>query len=314
MLRAFFAAILALTAMPAVGAGADPAPKAPGKLVVTYLDTTEHGLAVVLQSPSGGVFLIDTGPKNVKVDSGRDTIAPFLKARGITEIAAIALSHPHSDHYGGAPWLLDNIKVKRLMDSGYDARGMSDAYRQLRRQARDRGVAYQTASAGDRLDWDEALEVDVLSPPGEFLAINADPAKISEHGLLNGNSLVLRVQHGKNVFLFPGDAYGVGQRFMLENTRRDRLATTIMCAPHHGFNCSPEFAAATRPEIVVASCLDHYENSEVVSPGLKATEVFGKVGSKVYVTAWHGNVEVVSDGAAYTIKTSRTPAAKPEQP
>lgn len=311
MLRASFAALLTLSALPAVGA--DPTPKAPGKLVATYLDTTEHGLAVVLQTPSGAVYLIDSGPKSAKLDCGRDTIAPFLKTRGITEIAAIALSHPHSDHYGDTPWLLDNFKVRRLIDSGYDARGLSDAYRQLRKQVKDRGVAYQMAVAGDRLAWDEALEVDVLSPPKEFLAIKTDPTKITEHGLLNGNSLVLRVQLGKNVFLFPGDAYGVGQRFMLDNARRERLVTTIMCAPHHGFNCSPEFAEVTKPEIVVASCLDRYEKSEVASPGLKAKEVFGKVGSKVYVTAWHGNIEVISDGKTYTVKTSKSPASPAEK-
>jgi len=48
----------------------------------------------------------------------------------------------------------------------------------------------------------------VLSPPAEFISLDADPAKVSEHGLLNSNSIVLRVQHGKNVFLFPGDSYG----------------------------------------------------------------------------------------------------------
>ncbi len=312
MLRVIFAALLALTAMPAVGA--DPTPKAPGKLVVTYLDTKEHGLAVVLQSPSGAVFLIDSGPKTARLDSGRDTIAPFLKARGINEIAAISLSHPHADHYGGTPWLLDNFKVKRLIDSGYEARGLSDAYRQLRKQARERGVEYQTAVAGDRLAWDENLKVDVLSPPREFLATKVDVARITEHGLLNANSLVLRVQHGKNVFLFPGDAYGVGQRFLLENPGRERLVTTIMCAPHHGFNCSPEFAEVTKPEVVVASCLDRYEKSAVVSPGDKAREVFGKVGSKVFVTAWHGNIEIVSDGQTYTVKTARTPTEKKEKP
>lgn len=309
MRRAFFAVLLSLSAMPAVGD--EPKPRDPGKLIVTYLDTMDHGLAVALRSPSGAVYLIDTGPRSARRDSGRDTIAPLLKARGIDEIAAIVLSHPHADHFGGATWLLDNFKIKRLIDSGYDARGMSNAYRDLRRHAGDRGVAYQTAVAGDRLEWGDSLEVDVLSPPREFLGIDADPARISEHGLLNGNSLVLRVRHGKNVFLFPGDAYGIGQRYMLENVKRDRLATTVLCAPHHGFNCSPEFAEATRPAIVVASCLDRYENSEVTSPGARAGEVFGKVGSKVYVTAWHGDVEVVSDGETYTVKTSRTPTEKP---
>lgn len=77
-----------------------------GRLTVTWLDLPVHGLAVVMETPSGKTFLIDTGGVQQKADSdytaGRDTIAPFLTARGIKDIAGISISHPHGDHYGGA--------------------------------------------------------------------------------------------------------------------------------------------------------------------------------------------------------------------
>lgn len=283
----------------------------PTSLVVTFLESPDHGLAVVLQAPGGKTFLIDTGHQSEKYNAGRDTIAPFLKVRGIQEIAGIVLSHPHSDHYGGASWLLDNYPVGELIDSGYDARGQSDAYRRLRQQAIDRGARYRSAVAGDKLSWDGALKVEVLSPPREFLSLAADPAKVSEHGLLNANSLVLRIQHGQNVFIFPGDAYGSGQAYLLGQYERQHLITTVLCAPHHGFNCSPEFAAVTRPEIVVASCLNHYENSSIPSPGIHAVKTFQPFNSQVYVTAWHGDVRVESDGTKCVVSTARA-AVPPE--
>lgn len=272
-----------------------------GKFTVTYLNMPEHGLAVVLQTPSGKTYLIDTGHSSEKYDAGRDSIAPFLKARGITQIDGIAISHPHGDHYGGALWLLDNIPVKEFVDTGYSARGLVLPYSRLRQHAQERGAAYRVANTGDKLAWDDKLEVEVLSPPKAMHALDVDPAKVTEHGLLNTNSLFLRIQHGANVFIFPGDAYGTGQRYVLEKTPPERLRAAVVTAAHHGFNTSPEMAAATRPKFAIASCLAWYNDHEAGSqPGEKTEKLFAPLGTQVFVTAWHGNIEIVSDGQDVT--------------
>jgi beta-lactamase superfamily II metal-dependent hydrolase len=173
------------------------------------------------------------------------------------------------------------------------------------RKLAEQKSAYRKAQAGDSLDWDEQLDVDVLSPPRTFLGLDSDPGKISEHSLLNGNSLVLRVRHGENVFLFPGDAYGMGQRFILSQVPAEKLRMTVMTAPHHGFNTSPEFAAATRPAVVIASCLADYPGSEIRSPADQAIKMYAPVGSRVYATCRHGRIQVVSDGRTIHVKTER---------
>jgi competence protein ComEC len=290
----------------------------PGKLTVTWLDLPVHGLAVVMETPSGKVFLIDTGgvqqKDNADYTAGRDTIAPFLTARGHREIAGISISHPHGDHYGGASWLLNNWKVGTFLDNGYEGRGQSPSYTQLRKMAQQRGAEYRVVHNGDRLEWDPALSVEVLSPPAEFISLDSDPAKVSDHGLLNSNSIVLRVQHGKNVFLFPGDSYGGAYEEHLQRAvAAEKLKTTVLSAPHHGFNPGIRFPQMTQPKIVVASCLADYPGNAGTpnprSPGERATKVFGELGAKVYVTAWHGNVEVVSDGE--TVKTTTQRDARP---
>lgn len=276
-----------------------------GKLVVTWLNMPEHGLAIVVQTPAGGTWMIDTGHVSAQYDAGRDTIEPFLRSCGITKLDGIAISHPHGDHYGGAQWLLDHMPVKTFVDTGYAARGLSLAYTRLRQHARERGANYITATEGDTLDFGPGVSVEVLSPPKQMHATDADPAKISEHGLLNTNSLFLRLQHGDNVFFFPGDAYGAGQRYVLEKTAPEKLKAAVVTAPHHGFNTHIEFAQATRPKFVIASCLKFYENSEVPSPGDKVKGQFEPLGTKVFVTAWNGNIEITSDGKEVTAKSER---------
>lgn len=314
--------LAALVALAVTAAGPDAASAgagaALGRLTVTYLDMPEHGVAIVLQTPAGRTYLIDTGSKRKAYDAGRDTIAPFLKARSVKDIAGILISHPHGDHSGGTAWLLDNFPVKQLIDSGYEARGQSDQYRGLRRQAQQRGAQYVAVTAGGRLAWDEKLEVEVLSPPKEFLLLDSAPAKVSDHSMLNNNSVILRVQHGKNVFLFPGDAYGSEGSYLLRTHKPDRLRATVLCAPHHGFNATGGYAAVIKPRIVVVPCLARYEDSPIASPGDHAAKVFGPVGARIYVTAWHGSVEVTSDGQTVAVKTQRpgpgAAIARPEQP
>jgi competence protein ComEC len=293
---------------PASFGTADPA-AASGKLGVTFLETKGHGLAIVVQTPGNRTYLIDTGNAEKDFDNGRDTIAPLLKARGGKEIDGIVISHSHADHYGGSPWLIQNMTVKRFIDNGYEGRGQTDAYRAIRKQVRDRGGETVTAHAGDTLDWDKDLTVEVLSPPKDFLLQDSDPAKVSEHAVLNNNSLTLRIQHGNLVFLFPGDAYGSESNYMAKN-HKDRMRATVLCAPHHGFNSTPGYAQLVKPEVVVASCLKHYEKSQIASPADQAELIFKPVGAKVYPTAWYGTVEVVSDGTGYTVKTERTRESK----
>ncbi len=122
----------------------------PGKLTVTWLDLPVHGLAAVVETPAGRVFLVDTGGTRAtpEYNAGRDTISPFLKARGHGEIDGIVISHPHGDHYGGAEWLLNNWKVDHFIDHGYEGRGQSLTYTRLRRLAAGRGGVHHPRSCG----------------------------------------------------------------------------------------------------------------------------------------------------------------------
>ncbi len=292
----------------------------PGKLTVTWLDMPVHGLAVIVETPGGKVFLVDTGgtKKNAELDynAGRDTLSPFLKQRGYTEITGILISHPHGDHYGGLEWLLQNWTVREFIDHGYEGRGQSLAYKRLRDLATQRGGKYRPMLAGGRLEWDASLSLELLSPPAEFISTGSDPSKVSEHGLLNSNSLLLRLQHGSQVFLFPGDAYGGAfETYLKKKVPAEKLLTTVLTAPHHGFNPGYAFPAMLMPKHVVVSCLADYPGNANTpnprSPGDRAIQVYGKLGAEVLVTAFHGLITAVSDGEKVTLTPSHERISKP---
>jgi competence protein ComEC len=274
-----------------------------GTLTVTWLDLPVHGLAVVLETPGGKVMLVDTGGVRAQppYNAGRETIAPFLKARGHNAIDAIVISHPHSDHYGGAEWLLENMPVKLFVDHGYEGRAQTPDYTRLRALAQQRGAEYRVLHAGDALALDPALDIEVLSPPAEFIDAASKASEVSDHGLLNSNSIVLRVKHGDNVFLFPGDSYGGAfERQIQAHNPLAKLKATVLTANHHGFSPGHDFPRLVAPKFVVASCLADYpanaNTPNTRSPGDNAMQVYGALGAEVFVTAFHGTITAVSDG------------------
>ena len=305
---------------------AEPSVAGAGKFTLTVLEIPDiqrgAGLALVMQTPGGRTFLYDTGngyPSATNVsgwasdhNSGRDLIAPLLRERGVKELDGVVISHAHYDHFGGFVWLVDHFPIRKLYDPGYEMPGRPTGdysgelghYTKLRQQFKQRPGAYQEAHAGDKLAWDDRLDVEVLAPPKEFFherhpenrSKNDPPA----HYLLNANAMILRIQHGKVVFVLGGDIEAEDQRLsLLPSLPPGKLKCDVLIAPGHGIHAIPEFAEATRPKVAVASVFPRY------AKGIPAWKVYGAVGAKVYVTGVHGNIEFVSDGEQFTTKAQR---------
>ncbi|MBI5683822.1 MAG: MBL fold metallo-hydrolase [Verrucomicrobia bacterium] len=305
---------------------AEPADTGAGKFTLTVLDIPDihrgAGLALVMQTPGGRTFLYDTGngyPSATNVsgwasdhNSGRDLIAPLLRQRGVKELDGVVISHAHYDHFGGFVWLVDHFPIRKLYDTGYEMPGRASGdysgelghYAKLRQSFMRRPGAHQVARAGDKLDWDKQLVVEVLAPPKEFFherhpenrPKNDPPA----HYLLNANAMILRIQHGKVVFVLGGDIEAEDQRIsLLPSLPPGKLKCDVLIAPGHGIHAIPEFAEATRPKVAVASLFARW------AKGIPAWKVYGAVGAKVYVTGVHGQVEFVSNGENFTTKAAR---------
>lgn len=296
-----------------------------GRFTLTALNLPDvkrgAGLALVLETPGGTTWLYDTGTGYPEgqgwvgdFNAGRDLIVPFLKERKISALAGVMISHAHLDHFGGLLWLKENFPIGRLVDSGFEYSGGSDAaynaelgaYTTLRAEF-VRGGKYLAAHAGDRLKLDAQLDVEVIAPPARFFgnppgAVRA-PYDPPAHYLVNANSLGLRIQHGSVVFYLPGDIQSEDiDRSLLPSVAAAKLKCHVLIAPGHGIHGSKTFAEATRPEVSIASVFPRYAR------GLKSTPELRAVGAKVYVTGIHGWVRVVSDGVTYTVTTEHPDA------
>lgn len=280
---------------------------AQGEFTVTILDVKIHGLAVVLRTPIGKTWLVDTGP-GLKDEfyAAHDVIAPFLERAGVKALDGIVISHPHADHYSGLSFFIGNYKIGQLVDGGYEemSGGEIEGYRKHRARYVAGGGTSVFVKTGDRLQLDPDLEAEILWPPPGLLRSNP-VGKDGEPYNYNGNSVALRVRHGTNVFLFPGDNHGIAG--VAKFVDPEKIKCDLLVVPHHGLNSNATMAAATKPKFAIVSSLKEYNGDPVIHPYELTREAFEPVGSTVYATWAHGDITAVSDGKTIKITTARQP-------
>jgi len=219
-------------------------------LTVTFLDVGQ-GDAAVVETPGAGVMLIDGGGvRDGLFDPGARIVEPFLRARGISRIDIVALSHPHPDHLNGLFRVLERFEVGAFWSSGDD--GRNPEYLRLIALARGRGIPIP-AVVETRLGGAAVVPLGPwASDPGGAGERIAAPAGLT----VNDASLVLRVGFAGRGVLFAGDLEADGEGELVG--RRDvgqLIAADVLKVPHHGSrtSSSPELVDAVAPALALIS-------------------------------------------------------------
>ena len=137
-----------------------------GMLEVTAIDVGQ-GDSLLVVSPDGGTLLVDSGgpvgptASNSRWDIGEEVVAPYLWSRHIRRLDAVMLTHAHSDHMGGMPAVLRDLRPRELWISIEP--GEAPAMRALLVEAKTLGITVRRFHAGDGFAW-RGLQAAVLSP------------------------------------------------------------------------------------------------------------------------------------------------------
>jgi competence protein ComEC len=273
------AGVAALAASAAWISAVPPRPQVrPAVMEMTVIDVGQ-GDSILLVSPTGRTLLVDAGglPQWVHsdLDIGEDVVSPYLWSRAITHLDAIAITHSHADHMGGAAAILANFRPLELWLSDPSDLQMKT----LLQQAESLGVRVVRYQAGDSFDFGGA-EVRVLAPGA------LDP--LSRR---NDESLVLKVSYGKTAALLEGDAEKKSEQQIAEKSPE----ADLLKVGHHGS------ATSTTPLF-----LDHvHPRFAVISVGARNTyghpraEVLARLGAahiQTYRTDLNGAVTFYMDG------------------
>jgi competence protein ComEC len=201
-----------LVAGPA-GAGGVP----PGRLALFFLPVGQ-GDAAAIRTPHGRWIVIDAGPRGQTFDAGSAVVVPFLRRQHVGRLAALIVSHSHTDHLGGAPAVLRAFRADLVLETGKpDGQSL---YREYLGLVVKQGTRWHAARAGDRFTID-GVTLRVWHPDSAWLERNDD---------VNESSVVLTVEYGAFRAAFPGDA-----GLPMEDLRAAAIgAVDVLKVGHHG--------------------------------------------------------------------------------
>jgi len=266
-------------------------------LLIRVLDVSDArigGDAILITDSAGGAarhILVDASDR-----PGR--VLRALTRYHVDTLAALVLSHPHADHYGGMSGVLAAVPVKSFIYGGTPHAAVT--YRRLLDAVARRHIPVTTVDTGVRtvrlLTGGDTVTLTVLAPPPACRALASDAGTA-----INDCSIGVRIARGAFRMLLPGDAEADEERWWT-GTRRDFLRADILKAGHHGSDNATDRAwlDVVRPRTVIISANGRQHPFADVLQLLRARSL------AVYCTADDGTVTVrVPRGASGTVTAER---------
>jgi len=251
----------------------------PDRVTITFLDV-DQGDSCVIQN-GNHTILVDAGYGGFGRDMGKSVILPFLRHEGITHIDLLVMSHPHSDHIGGVPAVLESIPVRTIWDSYSDYR--SQVYLRIQELSDQKRIAVEQVRPGE------------IYQLGTMTLTCIYPSKRIGENVRNINnaSIVFRLDHGKNSVLFVGDLEDEGEDRVSKLKTVDHM--DVIKIGHHGSitSSSDKFCKKVQPSVGIISL---GRDNKFGHPSQTVIQRWEHVGTNLYRTDQTGAVTLVSDG------------------
>ncbi len=234
----------------------------------------------------GDSILIKSKDKNVLIDAGErnkgEEVALYLKENKVEKLDYIIATHPHSDHIGGLPYIIENFQVSEvIVPEIIDEKvPTTQIYYEFLESVSKKGLLLTPARVGDKYDLGSSY-FEILSPKG------------NDYDDLNDYSVVINLNHKNNNFLLCGDAETKVEKEMLnDKLLRD---VDVLKAGHHGSSSSSsnDFLEKIMPEYFAVMC---GEGNSYNHPSEKTIEKFASYSKNIYRTDINGNIIFLSNG------------------
>jgi competence protein ComEC len=248
-------------------------------LAVDYLDIGQ-GDSILIRD-NGKTMLIDAGTAD-----SEETLLSDLQARGITTIDVLLATHPHADHIGSMAAVLQNLDVKQIYMT--ECVHTTATFERLLDAIEEKGLQATQAKAGQRFTLGNA----------QILLLAANNGQKD----MNNNSIVLRLTHEGNKFLFTGDASAEEEKILCGSGYS--LRADVLKVGHHGSatSSSRQFLEAVRPEDAVISV---GAGNTYGHPAKTVLSRLSAIGAKIYRTDQQGTVTASSTAAGVQMSTER---------
>lgn len=245
------------------------------KVFIHFIDVGQAD-AIYISLPNDQDILIDAGNR-----ADGATVVSYLRNQGVDDIELLIATHPHEDHIGGLPDVLNMFEVENIIDSGYPAD--TAAFNTYFTTVQAEGAKY--AQAGYQ----------------SFTYGNATLKILTGHEYwedVNNYSVVCRLDTGGIEFLFMGDAESP-----VESNLYGDLSAEILKVGHHGSSSgtTKSFLDIVKPKAVIISV---GVGNDYGHPSNEVLSRLQSAGANIYRTDEQGTIIVTTNGSTYSINAS----------
>ncbi len=234
----------------------------------------------ILLSNNGHYMLIDAGN-----NEDGPKLVNYFKSLGITKFDYVIATHAHEDHIGGMDDIIKNFDIGTFYMP--DLITTTKTFEDVLDALSEKQIAFETPTIDQEFSFSDTKIT--------TLYVN------NEAKNLNDSSIVLRLKHGTNTFLFTGDASTKVEKQLLNKN----IASEVLKVGHHGsrYSTSKEFLNKVNPQYAI------------ISVGINNTykhphdETLKKLNDKkiiIYRTDQEGTIVAESNGNIIQFKTIKT--------
>lgn len=257
-------------------------------LTVHFLDV-QHADSIFL-SCDGEYALVDAA-----FPETGDRIVSYLREQGVTELDLVVGTHPHGDHIGGLPKVLDAFPTDTVWTSQLPY--TNDYVSNFTGAVKRNGADFMQPRPGERFQLGSAT-IEVIGP----LNLIYEDA--------NDLSLVLMVTYGNTRFLLTGDMEEVAEKELVE--AGVNLKADVLKVGHHGSSSSTSYrflrAVAPTYGVISLAALNEYGH-----PHRDPLSRLMDADVTIYRTDKMYDIVAFSDGETITFTTGNT-YAEPWRP
>jgi competence protein ComEC len=214
---------------------------------------------------SNYAVLIDAADRNSLC-----SIKNKLEERKIKVLDLVIITHPHSDHYGQMPEIIENFYINKLItcDSELDSNEKSN-YKFFLKKLRDKKIKLEFVKSGEKFKIGD-IYIQILGP-------------VKKYKEANNNSVITRILYKNFSFLFMGDAEKQAEKDLVKSGQN--LKSDLIKVAHHGSSSSTIFDLLSKvtPKIAIIS-------SGNLNP--KVIKKLKRSNMKIYNTKSHGDIKI----------------------
>ena len=210
-----------------------------GEVYVHFIDVGQGSSTLIQQGKNG--ILVDSGLS----DYG-DTVSDFIKTCGVTNLEYVIATHPHDDHIGSLPQVMDDFTVGKVIMPELEEFNTptTRVYERLVDYIIENEIDVYSAEFGDVYEMDD-VKLQILGP-------------VEQVKDLNDMSVICKVYTGESSFMLLGDAEKEELSSVYEYNYKYGIdfESDVLLMGHHGSSTSiyKPFLNEVSAETAVISC------------------------------------------------------------